>query len=75
MCMCMSMCVWCVYTHTYVYVCVCVHYCMLMEHVDATLYSFLQKPIFDICWCPWNACMFATASEGRVEVWDLSYSV
>lgn len=66
----------CTYIHMYVhYVCVCSLLHAHMEHVDATLYSFLQKPILDICWCPWNACMFATASEGRVEVWDLSYSV
>jgi WD40 repeat protein len=34
-----------------------------------------HKAIVDVCWCPWNALMFATASTGRIEVWDLSVNI
>ena len=82
------MCVWCVYS---LYVCVvCVQsvcMCGVCTHVVLESFDLVycpkvfvvlfpqQKAIVDVCWCPWNALMFATASTGRIEVWDLSVNM
>ena len=39
------------------------------------LHCSIQKAINDVCWSPMSSTMFACATDGKVEIWDLDTSV
>nr|WAW84846.1 axonemal dynein intermediate chain 4 [Halisarca dujardinii] len=72
---------WCPYQPSNLFITCSADWSVKIWHQDesAPLLSLTSaqchKSIVDVCWCPWNVLVFATVSTGRIELWDLSYSI